>query len=282
MDGDAPYPGGYTTRQVGRLLGIPDYAVRGYVYSGLISPRRGTRAEYRYSFQDLVVMRMALELCSRLSPRRVFRDLRRFKTQLPEGRSLSTLQINVEGEELVVRNGDECCNSCGQRVFDFDLSELAEKARPLARANARRSRRDERAHSADSWFETGRDLEQVDRCEAAQAYMRALRLNPFHLKAHINLGRLRHESGALNEAVAHYRNALKASPRDVTAAFNLAVALQDMDLRQEALEAYRQLLSIEPRYADAHYNISRLYEDLGRRKEALRHMTTYRNLVKSV
>ncbi|HSR49931.1 MAG TPA: tetratricopeptide repeat protein [Acidobacteriota bacterium] len=280
MDGDKPYPGGYTSGQVARLLGIPDYAVRSYVYSGLISPRRGLRGEYRYSFQDLVVMRMALELCDRLSARRVFRDLRRFKSRLPEGRSLSTLQIGVKGDELVVRNGRDNCNSCGQRIFPFDLSELAEKARPMARENARKSRRKERAHSAESWFETGRDLEQVDRCEAAQAYMRALRLNPFHLKAHINLGRLRHESGALNEAVAHYRNALKASPRNVTAAFNLAVALQDMDRTREALEAYRQVLFIDPEYADAHYNISRLYESLERRKEALRHMTTYRNLVK--
>jgi hypothetical protein len=51
---------GYSLRDVGKLLGLPRY-ICGPIDAGFVSPSRGRRREYQFSFQDLVVLRAAAE-----------------------------------------------------------------------------------------------------------------------------------------------------------------------------------------------------------------------------
>jgi tetratricopeptide (TPR) repeat protein len=95
----------------------------------------------------------------------------------------------------------------------------------------------------------------------------------------VNLGRLLHEQGLVEEAERHYRQALHESPNHATAAFNLAIAFEDLDRPADAIEAYRMALVTEPRLADAHYNVARLYDKAGKKAAALRHLSIYRRLV---
>src|SRR3989454_866757 len=96
--------------------------------------------------------------------------------------------------------------------------------------------------------------------------------------AHVNLGRLLHEQGMIEEAERHYRLALRESPEHATAAFNLGIALEDLNQPADAIEAYRAALATDPRLADAHYNVARLYEKVGKKAAALRHLSIYRRL----
>ena len=114
---------------------------------------------------------------------------------------------------------------------------------------------------------------------ATEAYERAIALNPGHVHAHLNLGRLLHEAGEIESAEVHYRQALSANPESALAAFNLGVALEDLEKVGEAIEAYERALRFEPDTASAHYNLSRLYEKRGLRKEALRHLADYKRLI---
>lgn len=273
------FAGGYSTRQVARLLGIPGYVVRGYVRSGLVFPRRGRRREFRFSFQDLVVLRTAVELSCHIPTRKVRSDLKRFREQLPSGSSLSTLQISAQGDRVVVREQDSSRTASGQRLFNFDVSDLAGQAAPLARLTASKARKIDREMDAEAWYELGCDWEPVVPAEAIDAYQKALQLDPAHAGAQINLGRLRHESGRHSEAVFHYRSALQVQ-FDPVAAFNLGVVLQDMGQMDEAIQAYDEVLKGDPSFADAHFNLSRLYERAGQKREALRHLTAYRKLLK--
>ena len=50
---------GYTTKQVAELIGIKSDAVRHYVRRSLLAPSKGARGEYRFSFQDVVLLRTA-------------------------------------------------------------------------------------------------------------------------------------------------------------------------------------------------------------------------------
>jgi len=52
---DAPY----TLRQLQQMLGISPRVIGGLVRSGFVTPARGARNEYRFSFQDLVLIRTA-------------------------------------------------------------------------------------------------------------------------------------------------------------------------------------------------------------------------------
>ena len=47
----------YTTRDVARLLGWSEAQVRSHARVGYLSPARGPRNGYRFSFQDLVLLR---------------------------------------------------------------------------------------------------------------------------------------------------------------------------------------------------------------------------------
>jgi tetratricopeptide (TPR) repeat protein len=164
----------------------------------------------------------------------------------------------------------------GQLHFAFEVRDLARDAAPLARAQARAAR--DRELSAEDWYELGCDLEAPAPAEAREAYARALALEPAHVEANVNLGRLLHEEGDARGAEERYRAALAARPEDATAAFNLGVALEDQERVAEALAAYEQALAADPRSADAHYNAAGLCERLGKREDALRHLRSYREM----
>ena len=97
----------YTTRDVAKLLGLSEAQVRSQARVGYLAPDRGPRNSYRFSFQDLVLLRTAKALSeARIAPRRIRRALRTLISQLPAGRSLSGLRISSEGHRIVVRDGD--------------------------------------------------------------------------------------------------------------------------------------------------------------------------------
>lgn len=273
---------GYSTRDVAKLLGLSPEQVRGYARAGFLAPSRGPRGEFRFSFQDLVLLRAAKGLAAaRIPSRRIRIALRKLKQQLPQGRPLSGLRIAADGERIVVTDGETAWNpESGQLVLDFSVSELAAKAGPLTRRRARAARAEEKL-TADEWYALGFDLEVTSPEEARDAYRRALELDPHHADAHVNLGRLLHEAGRVADAAAHYRLALDADPDHATAAYDLAIALEDLGRYSEAISAYQQAIRADPEMADAYYNLARLYEKMGKRAAALRYLSKYRRLMES-
>ncbi len=263
------------------MLGLSESRLRSWVGAGFVDPRRGPKGEMSFSFQDLVVLKAAKGLSeAEISTRRVRRALEALREELPAGRSLATVKIGAEGEHIVVREGGEAWEpESGQRLLDFDVAELAERAAPLAPATMARAGAIE-GMSADDWFELGCDLEAAAPDEAAEAYRRVLELDPQHPDAHLNLGRLLHETGDVRQAMRHYRSASEANPTDATAAFNLGVALQDLGRQSEAVEAYTRAISSDPAYADAYFNLAGLYEQLGEEAMAIQNLKIYRTLTR--
>ena len=276
----SPFPSGYTAHQAAKLLGLSISRIQSFVEEGFIEPRLGPEGEYRLSFQDLVLLRTAKGLADKLSPQKVKRALRELKDQLPRGRQLSALRITAEGEGVVAREGGTAWEpASGQTLINFKVAELAADVAPLAKEAAADARDNERDLVADDWYELGCDLETHEELQARDAYRRALEQEPLHPDAHVNLGRLLHESGKVESAEKHYRLAAVARPQDATAAFNLGVALQDLGRTLDAIRAYRRALVLDSKYADAHYNLSQLYEETGRTQDAYRHLHLYKDLV---
>jgi tetratricopeptide (TPR) repeat protein len=270
----------YTTRDVARLLGLSEPQVRSQARAGFLIPDRGPGNAYRFSFQDLVLLRTARELAqARVPARRIRNALRRLGRQLPTGHSLSELRIVADGGRVVVReDGSAWSPESGQLQIDFSVTELADRAAPIARRLARSARRADEHLSASEWFDLGLDLEAAAPEEARSAYARALALEPGHADANVNLGRLLQLVGRSAEAAEHYRLALQVHPTHSTAAFNLGTALEELGRRDEAIEAYRRALKADRQFADAHFNLARLYERDGRRAAAIRHLKAYKLL----
>jgi tetratricopeptide (TPR) repeat protein len=272
----------YDAKTVAKLLDLSVGQVRSYARSGFLTPERGPRGEYRFSFQDLVLLRTAKGLLNaRIPPRKVRSALRRLSEQLPHGRPLTGLRISAEGDRVVVRDGETVWDpESGQGQLNFDVRELAEQVAPHTRRLAAEAL-GTASRDADDWYALGSDLESTSPEQAREAYRKALDLEPDHVETRVNLGRLLHEDGRLNAAEAHYRLALGVRPRDATALFNLAVCLEDLGRTDEAIQSYRRTIRVDPDCADAYFNLARLYEKKGDATAALRLLQAYRKLTET-
>jgi tetratricopeptide (TPR) repeat protein len=271
----------YSLREVSAMLGLSPAEIRAYAANGFLTPERGLRGELRFGFHDLIILRTAGELTAAQIPRRkVRRVLQRLREQLPKGRSLTGVRITADGDNVIVRDGESVWNpDSGQALFDFPVADLAAKAEPFIRRNAADARESPGELTADDWYTLACELEMSSIQDAKDAYERALRVEPQHADAHVNLGRLMHEAGNPAAAEKHYRLAIEADPGHETAAFNLGVALEDLGRRDEALRAYELALTLDPENADAHYNLAGIYERRGDKQSALRHLSAYRSLI---
>src|SRR6185436_15529485 len=120
---------------------------------------------------DLVILRTAKGLADLIPGPKLRRALRRLKEQLPPGRPLSAVRITVHGDQVVVRDGPTVWNPVsGQRVLDFEVSELASKVAPLVRKAAKEAHEVPDELSAEDWFELGYEMELSEPDQARDAY----------------------------------------------------------------------------------------------------------------
>lgn len=256
--------------------------IRGLINTGFVRPTRGARREYRFSFQDLIVLRAASSLLqSKVSRRRIRSSLEDLRRHLPETMPLSGLSICAVGDRVVVREGKSRWQvDDGQYVLGLDVSveggvlhvvDLKEEA-PAEPA------RPDPQHTPD-WFEKALQLESTDRRAALSAYEHAVKEDADNIAAWTNWGRLLHEQGDLKAAEKIYRRALDHCGADSVLMFNFGVLLEDQGQTSAAVEAYQSAIGEDPNLADCHYNLARLYESLGKPQHAIRHLGQYRRLV---
>ena len=266
----------YGVRDVETLLRLPRSTIRALIAAGFVSPTRGPRGAWRFSFQDLIVLRTAQALVAAKVPRRrITRSMHELRRRLPETMPLSGLSIGAVGSRVVVREGPSRWRAdSGQYVLDFEGDPAEGSLSVIEHAPTAPT-----PMAAHEWFERGISLERRDIDGAIDAYERAVVADPTFVDAHINLGRLLHESKRYAAAERAYREGIRLCGRDAVLLYNLAVLLDDLRRTVEAVVAYEQALAVDPTFADCHYNLSLAYEKLRRPKEALRHMARYRVLL---
>ena len=265
------------------MLGLSRSVITGLVAAGFVTPARGPRNEYRFSFRDVVLLRSAVELrAAHIAPRKILAALRKLKAELPGEMPLAGLRITAVGNDVTVRDGrSQWQAESGQLVMDFEVGPAAGSVSFLKRratAAVPVSKEVEGTDEAASWFERGEALEASDVAAAEAAYRTALALEPGHADASLNLGALLWEGKRLDEAVALYDKALRQHPNEALLHFNRALALEDQGRLMEALHSYNTSLGLAPDLADAHYNAARLHEQLGDARKAVRHLSAYRRL----
>jgi tetratricopeptide (TPR) repeat protein len=266
----------YGVRDVEKLLRLSRSTIRALIAAGFVSPARGPRNAWLFSFQDLIVLRTAQALADAKVPqRRITRSVRELRRHLPNAMPLSGLSICAVADRVVVREGGSRWQAeSGQYLLAFE-GDPADGSLSVIERTATA----EVPSGAQEWFDRGVALERDDAEAALKAYEQAVGADPTLLDAHINLGRLLHEAGRFAKAEQAYREAVKACGSDPVLLYNLGVLLDDMDRKKEAMETYEAALRGDPGLADCHYNLALLYEKLERPKEAIRHMARYRALV---
>ena len=256
------------------MLGLSRGIVAGLIAEGFVAPTRGTRNEWRFTFQDLMLLRTAHALrASKIAPRKILRSLAKLKATLPQELPLTGLRITAIGADVAVRARDgQWQADSGQLLMDFDVAPVAGSVAFLDR-DAALSTLD-----AAAWFERGVALEANDAPAAEAAYRQALSLSPALVEAYLNLGAMWSEAGRFEELAAMCDEAVERCPDSALLHFNRGVALDHLERVPEAIESYETSLDLDPGLADAHYNLGRLREQLGDKRGALRHFSAYRRL----
>lgn len=299
MSSSSPLPAvkkanaGYTLREVATTVGLAPSRIRRAVNRKWLTPRRGNRGEYRFSFQDIVLLRTVKDLLDANVPsRKTFAaiDGLRDRQGPQRAKPLSALRMRADGAAVVVQEGQALWNAeTGQGHLAFSSPRSGE-IRRLGRGNpnalphrqpqpapAATSTPPERIDDLDSddWYNIALDLEDAEPEKALAAYKRSIALNPDNADAHLNLGRLWQVRGDLKRAAGHYRLALQMTPRHQLANYNLGTVFDELGELDMALGYYRQASEIP----DAHYNLSRIFELRGDELASLRHMRQYKTLV---
>src|SRR5882757_10736539 len=212
----------YDTKDLERLFGLPASAVRALARAGNIHPVRRA-GKLHYSFHDLVVLRTASALrAAKISPQRINKTLQELRSALPEGSALNKISLTALGNRIAIREGQTLRESeSGQYALALEIVEEKGRLHVIARQDAAVSEL-----SADEIYTRALAIEEIDPQGARAAYEACLDVDPAHVDARINLGRLLHLSGRLAEAEHIYRSGDHGEPFLV---FNLAVLLEDMD-----------------------------------------------------
>jgi tetratricopeptide (TPR) repeat protein len=263
----------FTTREVAKILDLPEWRVRSCVRAGFLAPERGRQGECRFAFQDLLLLKTTKGLMhAGVAPKRIGRILRSLRRQLPAERQIWNLTVYADGRRVVAWDGSARWQpDLGQFLFNFEAQEVAEKVKlPGPERHS--------TLTAEQWVDLACELEKTSPAEATRAYRQALDLDPTSACAHINLGRLYHQAREFELAEEHYREAVRRAPDDPLAHFNLGVLLEDRGQREPAIRAYRRALACDPGMADAHYNLALLFEAGDRRSDAIKHFRLARNL----
>ena len=257
------------------MLGLSRTIVAGLIAAGFVAPTRGPRNEWRFTFQDLMLLRTAHALrAAQIPPRRILRSLARLKATLPQELPLTGLRITAIGADVAVRSPQgQWQTDSGQLLMDFDVAPLAGSVAFLAREGASAA-----GPGAPAWFERGLALEATDPAAAEAAYCKALALAPDFEAAYLNLGAMFSDAGRFDELAALCVDAIRHCPASPLIHFNRGVALDHLERLPEAAASYEQCLVLDPTLADAHYNLGRLREQLGDKRGALRHFSAYRRL----
>ena len=231
---------------------------------GLIRPIVRTNADVYYGFADVAVVK------------RIHGDLERGRTFRAAVRSVLTARD-------------------GQLALDF--SSVRGEARPakvlaLTRPAAagggatpphRQRSEPSRAQAARAarYFLEGSAHDEgpaADPERAAEAYRKALMLDPNLVPALVNLANVHYARDRFVEAQALYERALGLDPGCFEACFNLGNIHHDLERYPAALVCYREALRLQPSYADAHFYLAVTLEKMGHAAAAKTHWRAYGRL----
>ena len=229
----------FGVREVEKLLRLPRRTIHGLIKAGFVSPSRGARRAYVFSFQDLIVLRTAQALAAANVPaKRITRSLRELRRHLPESMPLSGLAIGAVGERVVVKEGASRWQAeTGQYLLAFEGDPVAGDLRVI----------EQKPVNLEELIDHGVALHEEGRLPQAEAvYREALEAcgpDPLLL---FNLAVLLEDLGRSAEAVESYRAALHADPAMADGHYNLALLCEKMGRPQEAIRhmaQYRRLVA---------------------------------------
>lgn len=252
---DRTLGGGHGADDVAQMLGIERRTLERWAQLGLI------RSGHDFDFQDIVSLRTIAELIERgVDTRTIARTLVGLSRTLPDiQRPLSQLRILAESpHSLVVQLHDTLRTSEGQLLLSFDDTAPAEDA-PATIPHT----------SPEVALEEALAAESEERFDTAlRLYDSIIEHRPAWADAHFNRGNVLLATDQSSDAAEAYRRAVAIDPHHAPAWYNLSEAAERESDLDGAIAALRAALAADPTYADAMYNLATLLQHTGRLDDA--------------
>lgn len=119
-------------------------------------------------------------------------------------------------------------------------------------------------------------LERDNTRKATEHFLEALKFDPSHDDARINLAALELGFGNFESAYRRFNEALEEDPDNVDLVLSRAVAARGLERFDEAEKGYLRALELRPGYAEAQYNLCVLHQQFTQKwVEAKRYCETY-------
>jgi tetratricopeptide (TPR) repeat protein len=286
----------YTPAMLSDLLKVSIRTVRRWHRMGLIKP---VRTVHRLAYFDFHEVQSARQLAQWVEegakPTAIQKQLADFAKWLPGGaRSVDQLNIIVEGQRLLLRQGEGLVDAAGQIRIDFESLEPdyvspnqldehgnGENRQLLLFTPNTQSAVVSPASSmtAEEMLEHANTLEDEGQLREAIEWYRLL-LGSFGPSAEYNfqLAELLYREGEVEAARERYYAAIELDNEYVEARANLGCVLQETGRSDLAIAAFRGAISLYPEYADVHYHLARLLDETDHRSEALSHWSEFARL----
>jgi tetratricopeptide (TPR) repeat protein len=256
-----------------RILDVSEKQLSYWEKLRFVAPRK-KGSDKSYDFRDLITLRTAKQLIETgVSAQRLQRSITALQQQLSEVKSpLTELRIRSNGRNVIVeRAGVHHEPISGQILLNFETRELNQKVRVIPQ------------RSADQWVALGVQREEQSESPAglqaaADAYERALQMDPSHVDALNNLGMLFYEKGELESAMTLFRRAVDLHSQHMLSHFNLGSVLEERSELEEARRHLRMAVRLDDGHPDGHYNLAYVCERLEAYTEARRHWRKYLEL----
>jgi tetratricopeptide (TPR) repeat protein len=261
----------YTSGEICDLTGVTRDKLRRWEQLGLIRSSNG-----RFDFQDLISLRTLTELVERgVRPEVINRSLKGLSSILPRtDRPLAQLQIVAENSRTIMGELDGChITAEGQFMLNFDSPAGGPAAALALRQN------EPEPEDADAWVDRGRQFEEdEDFDRAAEAYRKAIALEPGSPAAFFNLGNVLRAQARPDAALELFRLAVTLDSGLTEAWYNIADIHEEEGRLPEAIVSLKQSIAACPGFADAYYNLALCFEKVGERTDAKRCWSEYLRL----
>ena len=274
----------YTPAMLAELLGVSVSVIRRWHRRGLIVPAREVQRLPYFDFLEVSTARHLAQLVlSGVSPGVIERKLELLSRLMPAAeRPLAQLEVIVEGQDVLLRQGEGLVDPGGQLRIDFDtLTESnGESELEVTEANVY-SFDDFVGHvtTMEDYMESAAAAEeQGDLPAAASLYRAALAAGGPRPEVCFHLAEILYLQGNIEAALERCYMAVELDENYVEARANLGCMLAEAGDHELALAAFRGALHFHQDYPDVHFHLARTLDDVGQHDDAEIHWQTFLEL----
>jgi len=259
----------FTTRSAARILAVSPDRIRYWVKRRLIQPSATEGRQYRFAFNDLLVMRLAKELLpSRRHLETIQRCFDRVRGLIGPARPMTSLRLCNEDGRIVVRERRIAFEAeSGQLILDFDSLPAAFAADE--EPNAKRTRPPARVSAASQ-----------EALLARRMFTELLASGARNAEVHLKIAAVLERDADLSAALKHLLSAAAIEPSNAEVHERLGTLYRGRGEDDNAIRSFQRALECDPTLIGPHRNLAELYEQSGRKRDALRHLSAVNRLTR--